>query len=56
MVANNPQLKAEIIDKALAFAKHAENRTVDVVPAVNVLVMQLLSWNELSDEQKLSES
>ena len=56
MVAKNPQLKAEIIDKALAFAKHAENRTVDAVPAVNVLVMQLLSWNELSEEEKLNVS
>ena len=52
IIANSNALRTEIIDRALAFSKHAAGRTVDVVPDIKVLTMQLLCWNELSEEQK----
>ena len=32
--------------------KHAKNRTVDVVPSLNILAAQLYAWSKLSNEQK----
>ena len=45
MILHNQSLKEEVLEKAIAFVAAPENRTVDVVPAPRVLLMQLLSWN-----------
>ena len=56
MILHNHSLKQELLEKAIAFVAAPANRTVDVVPALPVLLMQLLSWSRLPDEQKLAAS
>ena len=52
MIASNNQLKQQIVDQTKAFVKHAQNRTVDVIPSLSILCTQMFSYENLSDDQK----
>ena len=52
MIATSSQFRAQILDQTKAFVKHAQNRTVDVIPSLYILATQLYAWNTLSEEQK----
>lgn len=52
MVAANDALKQEILQKFTGFVSTPQSRTADVIDSIPVLTAQLLSWMELSAEER----
>jgi len=46
------KLRTEVFDQAIAFVKEPSQRTQDVIADIRVFIAQLLSWSQLSEEER----
>ena len=48
----NQKFKYNVLKDVRAFIDSVSNRTIDTVPSLNILTLQLYTWSKLEEDQK----